>query len=141
MKEESNMTTKTQMPEIAAALEYLKNLSVYEMANLADCGMPDSQDSAGAELFDAIRLYLIESLEFNPLGAIEVASIADMSLNVLTHQIWLQFVDLCGYNEDLSDGMALGSTMTQQANYVLASIAERVILVICGNLNLTTDQD
>lgn len=133
------MSLETQKPEIPAALEYLKNVSVYEMANLANCGTPDSQDSAGAELFDAIRVNLIESLQFNPLGAIEVASIADISLNVYSHQIWLQFIDLCGYDEDLSDGMALGSTMTQQAQYVLASIAERVIYAICDLLNLATD--
>ena len=135
------MSTETQKLEIAAALEYLKNLSVYEMANLADCGTPDSRTSAGADLFDTIRVNLIDSLNFDADAPIEVAGIADSSLNVYDHQIWLQFVDLCGYNEDLSDGMALGSTMTQQANYVLASIAERVIVAICEHLNITTDQD
>jgi hypothetical protein len=37
--------------------------------------------------------------------------------------------------------MALGSTMTEQAQYVLADISQRAIVALCELLDLQTDQD
>jgi len=140
-KKTMQTTNKVKDPVIKLALQYLEDVSVFELSRIADCGSPDSNTSAGAELLDAIRVNLIDHLRHDAEAAVPVSDIADMSQNVYTHPIWLQFVDLCGYEEDLSDYMALGSTMTEQAQYVLANIAERTIVALCESLNLPTDQD
>jgi len=142
-EKENIMETKNKVVSdpVQFALQYLQNVGVFEIARVAECGSPDSHDSAGAELLDTIRICLIDHLRYDPKVAVPVSEIANSSVTVYTHPIWLQFVDLCGYNEDLSDYMALGSTMTEQASYVLAHIAERAIVSLCEMLELKTDQD
>jgi len=134
-------TTEITEAIVKDALQYLASVSVFELSRIADCGCPDSATSPGADLLDTVRINLIDHLENNPESAIQVWEIADSSITVYTHPIWEQFVDLCGYNEDHSNGMALGSTMTEQAQYVLCMIAERTIVSLCRLLDLTTDQD
>jgi hypothetical protein len=132
-------TNKSMDKKVKEALEFLAAVSVFELSRIADCGSPDSLKSPGAELLDNIRVNLIDHLENNPESAVQVAEIAESSVTVYTHPIWLQFVDLCAYNEDISEYMALGSTMTQQAQYSLGYLAERVITELCGLLELEID--
>jgi hypothetical protein len=121
-------------------LRFLKGLTVFEMAHITDCGQPNSAASPGADFFINVQCALIDWLEFED-GVVPVAELADGALTVYTHPIWLQFVDLCAYNEELGLEMALGSSMTQQAQYVLVSIAERFLYNICEIMHLTTDRD
>jgi hypothetical protein len=120
---------------------YFKGLSIFEMATIANCAQPDAADGAGAELFINIQFALLDWIAFEDGKPVPVSELADGAQEVYTHKIWLQFIDLCGYNEELALEMALGSTMTQQAQYVLGSIAERFIYNICNLLGFVTDSD
>jgi hypothetical protein len=126
---------------IEERLTFLKGLSVYELASIAECGQPDSAASPGADLIMNAQLGLIDWLQFPDDEVVPVAELADAAVTPYTHPLWLQFVDLCGYDEELATEMALGSTMTQQAQYVLCSIAERFLYNICEILHVTTDRD
>lgn len=125
--------------KVEHALEFLAKVSVWELSRIADCASPDSATSAGADLLDSIRVNLIDFLQHDSEGIVPVLEIADASVTVYTHAIWLTFVDLCAYNEDLSAYMALGSTMTEQAQYVLVQVAERVLTELCTLLELEMD--
>ena len=129
-------TNKSMDKKVEDALAFLAAVSVYELSRIAECGSPDSLTSPGAELLDNIRINLIDQLENNPESAVQVSEIAESSISVYTHPSWLQFVDLCAYEEDIAEYMALGSTMTQQAQYALAYLAERLITELCSMLEL-----
>ena len=122
-------------------LSFLKDLSVFDMARITECGQPDSAASPGVDLFMNAQLALIDWLEFPDDEVVPVVELADAAVTPYTHPLWLQFVDLCGYDEELASEMALGSTMTQQAQYVLCTIAERFLYNICEIMHLTTDRD
>jgi hypothetical protein len=132
-------TIKSTDAQVKHALEYLATVSVFELSKIGDCASPDSLTSPGAELLDNVRINLIDLLQHDAEAVVPVAEIADSSLSVYTHTIWLQFADLRAYDEDISDYMALGSTMTQQAQFALAYLAERVIVELCGLLELEID--
>lgn len=122
-------------------LAFLKGLGVYELASIAECVQPDAADSPGADLLMNAQMALIDWLQFPDDEVVPVAELADAAITPYTHPLWLQFVDLCAYNEELGLEMALGSSMTQQAQYVLVSIAERFLYNICEIMHLTTDRD
>lgn len=134
--EATNEVTDTKVEH---ALEFLARVSVFELSRIGDCASPDSLTSPGAELLDNLRINLIDHLQHDAEGIVPVAEIADSSLSVYTHTIWLQFADLRAYDEEISDYMALGSSMTQQAQFALAFLAERVILELCNLLELEVD--
>jgi hypothetical protein len=129
-------TNKSMDKKVKDALQFLAAVSVFELSRIGECGSPDSLTSPGAELLDNIRINLIDHLENNPESEVQISEIAESSISVYTHPSWLQFVDLCAYQEDISEYMALGSTMTQQAQYALAYLAERVLTELCGLLEL-----
>ena len=134
--EATNEVTDTTVKD---ALEYLATVSVFELSRIGDCGSPDSLTSPGAELLDSIRVNLIDHLQHDAEAPVSVGEIADPCVSVYTHTIWLQFADLRAYDEDISDYMALGSTMTQQAQFALAYLAERILIELCGLLELEID--
>ena len=89
-------------------------------------------------MLDRVRYYLLESLEYDAEQPLRISELADSAMTVYTHDIWLEFVDLCAYREDVED---LGGDMNERATYALYSIAHRLMHTLCYMLNLTTDMD
>lgn len=121
-----------------ARIEYLRNLNAYELANIAEIANPSSLSSPGADLLERVKYSLLEWLEYDTEKPLPISELADQCHSVYTHDIWLEFVDLCAYNEDVE---AVSVDMTAQASYVLYSIAHRLMYTLCAMLNLTTDMD
>jgi hypothetical protein len=114
-----------------------KNLSPYELARIAECGDPDSQDSPGAQFL------------LNVAGAIEEAregdfdlddlahEVADAAIPVYTHALWMTFVDLGAYDEADEDGAAAASLAdgnpSSYAGAMLYQIAYRLAYRLLTN--------
>lgn len=120
--------------------QYLRNLSPYELASIADIATPSSKSSPGADFMESIQSVMMDYLS-SELEQVPINEAADASLNVYTYDIWLQFVDLCAYNEDIDDIAGDTMDMTQRASLALYLIAERLIDTLCTMLNFTTDRD
>jgi hypothetical protein len=100
---------------------------------MAECGDPDTQDSPGARLLDHVRDAVSEHIEWvdepvtDPFDYGDaINEIADGAPDVYTHARWLEFVDLCAYEEDPSELGADCSDMTVAAGVALYMIAERL---------------
>jgi hypothetical protein len=103
----------------------LKDLKVYELSRLAECGSPDSQTSPGALFLTSVRDDVVDQLERYDSDMIDTHEIADGAPSVYTHQLWCEFVDLEAYNEDPSE-FGGGDDMTAMAAACLYAIAERL---------------
>lgn len=121
-------------------------LNAYELANLADCGTPDTLESPGArfllnvqssvaEVLDAIATgeasYDLAELEDN--ASDEAHDIADSAVPIYTHELWATFVDLAAYQEDLGGGLdpaAMEQDHDWLARVSLYEIAQRLALVL-----------
>ncbi|AFV51386.1 hypothetical protein FDG66_gp66 [Streptomyces phage phiCAM] len=96
-------------------IEDIQGRSAYSLASDADTLCPDSLESPGARLLSSVRDSVIEAVEWkvehDGLSLTEAAEevrdgdelgeIADGAPSVYTHQVWTEFLDLGGYNEDL----------------------------------------
>jgi hypothetical protein len=120
--------------------QYLRRLNPYELASIADIATPSSKSSPGAEFMESVQSVMMDYLS-SELEQVPINEAADASLNVYTHDIWLQFVDLCAYNEDISGITSESQSMTERAMLSLYLIAERLIDTLCTMLNFTTDRD
>lgn len=108
----------------------IKEVSLYELVKLAECGTPDSATSAGALFLESVRDSLAEALEFDEVNDRMIHEIADGAPDVYTHQRWREFVDLCAYHEDIEGYMSSDSTMTDRAGVALYQIAERLVYAL-----------
>jgi hypothetical protein len=108
----------------------LNSLNAYELARIADCGDPDTLDSDGAEFLKSIRDDVVETFENDNWSADTYATIwgiADSNVPVMTHDIAKAFVDLCAYNEDVSDYVTDGGTdLVRNMKVALYVIGERL---------------
>lgn len=112
-------------------IEEMKGLSAYELSSFADCGSPDSLESAGAKMLVSVRNSVVEAIvgggvrldDLNNWG--QLSEIADNAPDTYTHQRWLQFVDLCAYNEEPECDEWTGD-LTQIAGQALYQIADRL---------------
>ena len=108
----------------------LNALSAYALARLADCNDPDTLDSDGAEFLKSIRDDVVETFENDNWSADTYATIwgiADSNVPVMTHDIAKAFVDLCAYNEDVSDYVTDGGTdLVRNMKVALYVIGERL---------------
>ncbi|WJN62770.1 Ocr-like antirestriction protein [Streptomyces phage phiScoe15] len=96
-------------------LDDIKGRSAFSLASDADTLSPDSDTSVGADFLRSVRDSVIEAVEWrvehDELTEAEAAEevrdgdaigeIADGAPSVYTHQLWSEFLDLGGYNEDL----------------------------------------
>jgi hypothetical protein len=103
-------------------IEYVRKLSAYDLARLADCASPDSQYSHGATFLLAVRNAFVEAWE----NGYSWELVAREAPNVYTHQMWCEFVDLAAYQEDLTDYGFLEDLETG-ARLALSQIAERLL--------------
>lgn len=120
------------------SIDTLNDLNAYELARHADVAIPDSQDSAGAELLLHVRDALVEAIEWEidndrsldeALVAIEedrLHEIADGAPSVYTYTRWQQFVDLAAWNEDVEELSGGEEDMTTLAGLALYMVAERL---------------
>jgi hypothetical protein len=112
--------------------EFFKSYTVYTLANLADCGSPDSNVSAGAEFLRSIADNMPDVMERieNGEDAHDVASkIADEAPDYHTYTRWQEFADLAAWQEDITElGEPSPDDLTKSvAGVALYIIAERLV--------------
>ena len=107
-------------------------LTVWHLANDADCAGPDSPDSPGAQFLEQVQDAVVELTEHKPDtepddmdydGAVH--ELADSAVPVYTHEFWQTFVDLAAYAEDTSDYGPL-EDVEQTCKVGVYMIAERL---------------
>ena len=109
------MITETQKRELLA-------VNAYELAQMADCGIPDNSASPGAVFLSEIRDDFVELL---PQMSEDVRNeIADLAPGANTHFQWLIFADLKAYYEGFDD---MPDNPAEYASYGLATIAGRLV--------------
>jgi hypothetical protein len=91
----------------------MKERTVWELARMAECSDPDKTDSPGANFLRAIESSVKDALSYGYEQGDDVTSdewqsersseLADYCVPVYTHNLWVTFVDLAAYSEDLSD--------------------------------------
>jgi hypothetical protein len=125
-----------------ADLDALKELTVWQLARMADTADPDALDSAGAKFLVHVRDAYVEHVEykgedFDPSEDIgdTAHEIADGAPDVYTSTRWAEFVDLAAYQEDVSELMPeAGDDLTGAAGVALYIIAERLIYALHAEL-------
>lgn len=124
-----------------AAVDAIKDRTVYSLAGDADCASPDSETSPGARLLTHVRDAVTDLIEYDPDAWREavdtddvqsldyngaVSEIADGAPSVYTNTRWTEFADLAAWQEDPTELGFEGSDMTQAAGICLYMIAERL---------------
>lgn len=104
----------------------VREMTANELARLADCHSPDSPTSPGALLLLSVQDAALEDREGQEDREDLVSEIADAAPSICTHQMWLEFVDLCAYSENPAELGAEGADMDSQARTCLYLIAERL---------------
>lgn len=119
---------------LARALENIQAMTAFRLANEVDCGCPDTDESAGADLLRSVRDSFVDAVENDPATwlteddwADAVHEIADGAPSIYTHRKWLEFVDLTAYNEDLDDLGGTSGDMERDAGVALYIIADRLV--------------
>lgn len=102
--------------------------TAWQLARLADCMDPDSDDSPGARFLDRVEADYRERIEDESYDEDDTPhEIADSAVPVYAHDRWQTFVDLGAYQEDTTDLGDDGSDLTQSAGVALYMIAERLV--------------
>lgn len=107
-------------------LDDMRKLSAYELAGMAECGNPDSTESAGAALLASVRDDVAEAIENRRTLDDAAHEIADKAPDVYTAKRWAEFVDLAAYQEDPELG-EWPENLTDAAGIALYQIAERLV--------------
>lgn len=132
---------------LADALAELNTYNAWHLSSRADCGSPDTKDSAGAQMLLRVRDAFVEAVEYDPATWLSddytdsVHEIADGAPSVYTHEMWSQFVDLTAYNEDLDDLGGTTGDMQRDAAVALYIIAERLVHVLHEELTQAVMED
>ena len=126
---------KTATPKV----EELKSLNAYQLADIAECGVPTNQNNDGAEYLNDIRddilnAYIENTLDDYPHDTLN--EIIDSNMPIYTGQFWRVFTDLEAYNEDASDFGYDGADMTRLATGCLWVIGHRLGSYIIEQLEL-----
>lgn len=133
----SSPTTKPTHKDTKMNIQDIENLSVYELARIADCLDPDNFTSPGAKFLGDVRDNLVIALKDANGEELEedvIMEICDSAPDIYTHQKWQEFVDLGAYqlamgsgDVDLQDYMGASFDMDGMASVALYIIAERLI--------------
>ncbi|ANT41072.1 OCR-like antirestriction protein [Streptomyces phage Nanodon] len=129
-------------------IEDIKQRGPYSLAGDAETLSPDDHGSAGAQLLVGVRNAVVEAVEWRvendgqtlAEAAEEVrdgdaiGEIADGAPSVYTHQLWLEFVDLGGYREDLEPHDLNGDDLNKVAGIALYHIAWRLASVLLDEI-------
>ncbi|MGH7612223.1 MAG: hypothetical protein ACREN4_09415 [Candidatus Dormibacteria bacterium] len=122
-------TTKAEATKKAAART--RGYSENWLASLAECHSPDNRESAGTVFLRHVAEAVAEQIDDGQDLAADdlsdtISEIADGAPDVYTHQRWLEFVDLCAYEEDISELAGAEADLTKLAGYALYQIADRL---------------
>ncbi|UFD98006.1 hypothetical protein PQC18_gp68 [Streptomyces phage Pablito] len=121
-------------------IEKIEQHSVYELATIADCGKPDSKVSLGSDFLASVRDDVLDKVndywDGKPSTLEDVIlaqreriqdEVSDSAPSVYTHTMWTEYVDLCAYQEDLSEfGTPTDDTMEGRARLALSAIGFRL---------------
>lgn len=110
--------------------------TAWQLARLADCMDPDSNESAGARFLERVEADYLEAVEDERYDGDETPhEIADNAVPVYTHERWQAFVDLGAYQEDVTELGDDGSDLTQSAAVALYMIAQRLVYALAAEDN------
>lgn len=117
-------------------IDEMRNASAYVLADMADCGAPDSRESPGAVMLASVRDSVVEAIEhgrvtlddFDDRG--QLHEIADGAPSVYTYTIWQTFVDLAAYQEE-SEFDVWPDDLTKAASLALYQISNRLAHALC----------
>jgi hypothetical protein len=106
----------------------IESRKAWSLARDAECGDPDSTESAGALLLTGVRDAVLDLFDADDIndGSDTIHEIADGAPSVYTHRRFQEFVDLQAYQEDPTELGSDGSDMTEAAGICLYIIAERL---------------
>jgi hypothetical protein len=99
--------------------------------DLADCGSPDTHESAGALLLTQTRDAFLRFIDSNPEATGEdirddVSAITGDMVSVYTHERWQEFVDLAAYQEECEFG-EWPADLSDAAGLALYQILDRMV--------------
>ena len=127
-------------------LAEVKGLNAYELASAADCLMPDTPTSAGAEWLSSVRddvlveVHGVAAEDFNRLTEDTANEIADSAVPIYTGQKWATFVDLGAYQEDVSE-LIDTQDFDKMSDVALYAIAERLVGALLAELAEAIEED
>lgn len=107
--------------------EDIAKLSVWSLAEMAECYTPDGLTSAGASFLASVRDAFLE----NPS---DVHQICVDAPSVMTHEKWCEFVDLGAYREDVSELVDDATDLGAIADVALYHIARRLVHALAESL-------
>ncbi|AOQ27045.1 OCR-like antirestriction protein [Streptomyces phage Goby] len=124
-------------------IESIKQRGAYSLASDADTLSPDDHRSAGALFLIQVRDSLLEEIEWRVNNGWTVKDsaedirdhdgygvIADQAPSIYTNEVWKQFVDLGGYNEDLEPHDLNAGDLSKIPGIALYHIAWRLAEVL-----------
>ncbi|AXQ61124.1 OCR-like antirestriction protein [Streptomyces phage Hank144] len=124
-------------------IDEIKQYGPYSLSGKAEVSQPDTHNSPGALFLISIRDAVVEA--FEEYGAVDErkhGEIADAAPSVMTHEKWQQFVDLCAYQEDLSDfGETVKQGIDATADLALFNIAHRLVGALVEEINDNTETE
>lgn len=108
------------------------NRTAWQLARLAGCSDPDSDESAGAQFLYSVESDTLERIEYND-GEWDndfAHEIADGAVPVYMYKMWQTFVDLAAFEEDPSELVSENADMNAQAGICLYMIADRLAYAV-----------
>lgn len=111
----------------------LRAKSVYELARLAECGDPDSVESAGAEFLKSVVEAVIEAFEYDSWGTYPedtASQLADDCVPIWNYTVAQTWTDLTGWvidADDLSEGVTDVIKLMSIALYVAGDRLARAL--------------
>lgn len=137
---------------MTTAADLLPDRNANSLSADAECAAPDALDSAGAKFLESVFDGVREALDYRLGDGQSVAEaiqdmedsgatheIADGAPCVYTHTRWMEFVDLCAYNEDVTELGDDGSDLTRSAGVALYIIADRLVRALLDEAQKTAD--
>lgn len=125
------------MSHLSDYLDDVKTWTAFRLSSEADCMSPDSADSEGARFLGSVRNEIVEAIEQADADDLEnldddgsLHEIADNAPDYRTHTRWQEFVDLGGYQEDISEYGDYGDDLTRAAGVALFMIADKLVRAI-----------
>lgn len=118
----------------------VSNLTVWELARLADVTEPDSQSSAGAAFLRSVQDAVVESWENGAFDApyIEgdtISEIADDAPDIYNHRRMMELIDLAAYQEEIEPELVgVNPTFIDLAGLALYQVAERLAYALLADL-------
>lgn len=112
--------------------------TTYALARLADCHDPDTMTSPGARFLDRVESAF---LDMETPDEDRFGEEADQLVPIYTHERWQVFVDLCAYEEDISEFGDYGDDLTRAAGVALYMIAERLLRALYEEAQDNADDD